>query len=340
MGTVHSIQPVPAGTHKDRLIMPTFTSQPLVRLGAASIVSPLLFAVSLAMPASPAQAGVVDAAMRARVDAEIAALIVDSQAPAAAKPELLDGLPPPVRRYFAYTGADKAVPARFTRFRFTGEVRLPMTGDASGVKTATPWMPLEGEQYMTVSTTNLGYVWDTTWTRGDVGRISVRDLYTKGDTHIWARQANGQDMVDEGHHDINKTYMVRFFAEATQSPTMLLPSAYLRWEPVSDSQARMVVNDRGQSAQLLCDFATDGALTQCRSDDRMLRFSGQKDKWFNARWVMKRGEYRTFGALRVPSTLEVGWQFPGDKSSGKGPEDFAQVRARITEIDHDLRAKY
>lgn len=290
----------------------------------------LLLAASLGGGTS--HAGVVDPEMRGRVDAEIAKLVVDSHAPSSVKPESLSSLPAPVRRYFAYTGADKASVARFTRFRFTGEVRLPLTGDASGVKTATPWTPLHGEQYMTASSTNLGYVWDTTWTRGDVGKISVRDLYANGDTHIWARQANGQDMVNESHHDINKTYMVRFFAEATQSPTMLLPSQYLRWEAVNDQQARMVVNDRGQIAQLLCDFNAEGALTQCQSDDRLLRFSGQKDKWFKARWIMKRGEYKQFGELRVPSTMEVSWQF--------GADEFAQVRAQVTEIDHNVRLKY
>lgn len=292
----------------------------------------LLSALALIAASSAAYAGVVDPEMRTRVDGEIAKLIADSQATAAAKPELLAGTPEPVRRYFAYTGADKQGVAHFTRFKFTGEVRLPLTGDATGVKTATPWMPLQGEQYMTATTANLAYVWDTTWTRGDVGKISVRDLYSNGDTHIWARQANGQDMVNEGHHDVNRTYMVRFFAEATQSPTMLLPSQYLRWEAVNDRQARMIVNDRGETAQLLCDFSAEGALTQCQSDDRMLRFSGQKDKWFKAGWVMKRGEYKQFGELRVPSTLEVSWKF--------GDGEFAQVRARITDIDHNVRLKY
>lgn len=292
----------------------------------------LSLGIALTQAAMPTQAGVVNPEMRARVDGEIAQLIEGSQAAPAVERSALSDLPAPVRRYFDYTGASKAAIARFTRFKFTGEVRLPLTGDASGVRSATPWMPLNGEQYMTASASHLGYVWDTTWTRGDVGLISVRDLYSRGDTHIWARQANGQDMVNERHHDINKTYMVRFFAEATQSPTMLLPSAYLRWEAVSDTQARMVVNDHGETAQLLCDFNAEGALTQCQSDDRMLRFSAQKDKWFKAHWVMKRGDYQQFGELRVPSTLAVFWRF--------GDEEFAQVRARITEIDHNVRAKY
>lgn len=304
-----------------------------IRFAAPRRLVPLaLLVLSLAEPAAPARAGVVDPEMRTRVDAEITRLMADSQAPASARPESLATLPEPVRRYFKYTGADQAGVAQFTRFRFTGEVRLPLTGDASGVRTATPWMPLQGEQYMTATAANLGYVWDTTWTRGDVGLISVRDLYAGGDTHIWARQSNGQDMVNESDHDINKTYMVRFFAEATQSPTMLLPSQYLRWEAVSDSQARMVVNDRGETAQLLCDFSAEGALTQCQSDDRLLRFSAQKDKWVKARWVMKRSDYRVSAGLRVPSVLEVIWRF--------GPDEFVQVRARVTEIDHNVRARY
>jgi hypothetical protein len=293
---------------------------------------PIFMLLALA-GAAASQAGVTRPAMRERVDRDIADLVAVAQAPAAVDTATLATLPAPVQRYLAYTGADRAPAARFTRFRFEGEVRLPLTGGARGVTSATPWMPTRGEQYMALSTQGLGYVWDSVWQQGPDTRIDVRDLYAKGDTHIWAVRSDGRVMVDERHDDINRTYMIRFFAEATQSPTMLLPGRHLRWEAVDDRRARAHVKDGALSASMLCSFEADGALTRCESDDRLLRFSGDvPQRWVGARWVMTRSDYRPFGALRVPTTMSVSWLMPEG--------EFEQVRAKTIEVDFDVATPY
>ena len=296
------------------------------------LTRPVLALLALAAAAA-AQAGVTQPAMRERVDREIDALVTLAKAPPAVDAGALATLPAPVRRYLAYTGADRAPAARFTRFRFEGEVRLPVTGSARGVTRATPWMATRGEQYMALSAQGLGYVWDSVWQQGPDASVDVRDLYAQGDTHIWAVRSDGRVLVDERHDDINRTYMVRFFAEATQSPTMLLPSRHLRWEAVDDQRARAHMKDGRWSASMLCSFEPDGALTRCESDDRLLRFSGEvPQRWVGARWVMTRGDYRAFGAQRVPTTMGVSWQLPEG--------DFEQVRARTTVVDFDTAAPY
>jgi hypothetical protein len=283
--------------------------------------------------AATAQAGVTQPAMRERVDRDIAELVALARAPAAVDARTVATLPAPVQRYLAHTGADRAPPSRFTRFRFEGEVRLPLTGSARGVTQATPWMSARGEQYMALSEQGLGYVWDSVWRQGPDTTIDVRDLYAKGDTHIWAVRSDGRVMVDERHDDINRTYMIRFFAEATQSPTMLLPGRHLRWEAVDDRRARAHVNDGALSASMLCSFEADGALTRCESDDRLLRFSGDvPQRWVAARWVMTRSDYRPFGALRVPTAMSVTWLMPEG--------EFEQVRARTIAVDFDNAAPY
>lgn len=289
----------------------------------------LLMAAAL----STAHAGVARPEMRERVDAEIADLVRIAGAPAAVAPPALESLPPPVRRYFAYTGADRAEPARFVRFRFTGEVRLPIEGGAQGVTRATPWMATNGEQYMALSTAGLGYVWDSTWQQGPELRIDVRDLYARGDTHIWAVRSDGRVMVDERHDEIRRTYMIRFFAEATQSPTMLWPGPNLQWEPVDAQHARARVRDGELAASMVCRFDDEGALTRCESDDRLLRFTGEvAQRWVPARWVMTRGDYRRMGALRVPTTMSVTWILPGGA--------FEQVRATTQALEFDVPAAY
>ncbi|NRF70187.1 hypothetical protein HLB44_24575 [Aquincola sp. S2] len=283
--------------------------------------------------AAAALAGAGQPAMRERIDREIDDLVQVARAAPAVDTRALQDLPAPVRRYLAYTGADRAPAARFARFRFEGEVRLPLLGSAKGVTRATPWMTTRGEQYMALSAEGLGYVWDSVWQQGPDISIDVRDLYARGDTHIWAVRNDGRVMVDERHDDINRTYMIRFFAEATQSPTMLLPGRHLRWEAVDEQRARAHVKDGALAASMVCSFAADGALTRCESDHRKLRFAGEvPERWVGARWVMNRGDYQAFGPLRVPTTMNVIWQLPEG--------DFEQVRAKTLAVDFDVAERY
>jgi hypothetical protein len=280
-----------------------------------------------------AAAAVTTPQMRARVDGEIRTLIAESRQEAVVDPAAIARLPEPVQRYLRYTGADRVSPARFARFRFEGEVRLPITGDAQQVAQTTPWMAARGEQYMALSTAGPSYVWDSVWQAQPGTHIDVRDLYHRRDTHIWAIRSDGRVLIDERHSTIGPTYMIRFFAEATQSPTMLLPGAHLRWEPVDANHARAVAQDGAHTARMVCHFAASGELSRCESDDRMFRYTGNvPERWVSARWVMTRSDYRTFGALRVPTAMRVSWKLPGG--------EFEQLRWRTTEIDFDVREPY
>lgn len=286
--------------------------------------------IAATFAALPELASASPAAMRQQVDAEIARLQAHAGGGASAiDTAALAALPAPVRRYLAYTGADRAPTARVARYRFTGEVRIPLTGDRARVANATPWMPAQGQQVMALSTQGLGYVWDSRW-QSPAGHIDVRDAYIDGQTHIWAIRADGRVMMDERDPSIDRTYMVRFFAEATQSPTMLMPSNHLRWEPISDSAARAVLRHGATEARMECHFEPSGALTRCESDDRLLRYSGDvaerwvPARWVPARWVMTRTDYQPLGGMRLPTRMTVRWRL--------AEGDFEQVRARIDAV--------
>ena len=265
------------------------------------------------------------AAMRQQVDAEIATLQAHASQRAVVDPARLADLPPPVRRYFAYTGADSAPPTRLARYRFEGAVRIPLTGDRAHVANATPWLSATGQQVMGLSALGLDYVWDSQW-QSPAGTIAVRDASLAGKTHIWALRADGRVMMDERDESIDRTYMVRFFAEATQAPAMLLPSPHLRWEPLSDTAARAVLRHGPTEARMECHFEPSGALSRCESDDRLLRYSGDvPERWIAARWIMTRTDYQPMAGLRLPTRMGVRWRLAGG-------EEFEQVRARITEV--------
>lgn len=280
--------------------------------------------LTLLAAALPAIAAAMPSAMRQQVDAEIERLQAHAEHAPAVDTAALAHLPAPVRRYLAYTGADRTPPARVASYRFSGEVRIPLTGDRARVATATPWLPAKGQQVMALSSQGLGYVWDSRW-QSPAGHIDVRDAYLDGQTHIWAIRVDGRVMMDERDPAIDRTYMVRFFAEATQSPTMLMPSSWLRWEPISDGAARAVLRHGATQASMDCHFEPDGALTRCESDDRLLRYSGDvPERWIAARWIMTRTDYQLLDGLRLPTRMTVHWRL--------GESEFEQVRARIESV--------
>ena len=76
---------------------------------------------------------------------------------------------------------------------------------------------------------------------------------------------------------------------------------------------------------MLCRFDAQGALTECESNDRKLRFSGDvAERWVPARWVMTRGNYREMAGLRLPTTMSIRWVLGGG--------EFEQVREVIDEV--------
>lgn len=288
----------------------------------------LLLAMLALQCAAPLRAQVTHPLMRVRADTEIARLRQHAQVAPAVDAYDPVQIPAPLRRYFAYTGADRAVPARWARFRFTGEVRIPLTGDRQAVQRATPWMTAEGVQEMAMSVAGLGYVWDSRW-RSPAGGVDVRDLYLDGETHVWAIRDDGRTLIDEQHGELARTYMIRFFAEATQSPTMLLPGKHLRWEAVDDTRARAVMRDHGVEARMVCSFDPEGALTECESEDRLLRYSGDvAERWIPARWVMTRSDYREQERLRLPTRMSVSWRLPGG--------EFEQLRAAVETVSFEV----
>jgi hypothetical protein len=281
-------------------------------------------AVALAAVSIGATAQVEQPSVRARVDGDLTQLRTLARGAPVVR---LDpaALPSPLRRYVAYTRLDQQPrPVRHAVVRFSGEVRLPQTGSRDGVQLATPWMRMRGTQTMALSANGLGYVWDTHWTNPRFG-IDVRDRYMNGQTHIWAVRDDGTTLMDEGDAAIAPTYLVRFFAEATQAPAMLMPGAHLRWDAIDDSSARAHLRDGMVKASMVCRFAPDGALTQCETDERLLRFSGDvPERWVPVRWRMTRGDYREMAGMRLPTTMSVRWMFPGG--------DWEQVRAVIDDV--------
>lgn len=88
----------------------------------------------------------------------------------------------------------------------------------------------------------------------------------------------------------------------------------------ADRAARAVLRQGSTQASIDCHFESSGALTRCKSDDRLLRYSADVSE----RWIMTRTDYQVLGGLRLPTRMTAHWRL--------GESEFEQARARIESV--------
>lgn len=295
------------------------------------VLKPSCAALLLAL-AGMAQAQVKNPEMAQTVLREEQALVASARAPlslAQEWPVLLQSLPAPLQRYFAYTliTGPRATLPPVARLTLVGEVRIPIEASATGVARATPWMPHEGREIITLSQGNAGFLWNTHWQRPDGRGLDVRDKYESGQSHILVKLDGTQVMIDEaGDAQDRHDFLVRLFAEATQVPPYLLPSRYLQWRALDAYHAVAVLSDGAVQAEMTCAFAASGALEKCTTAKRQLRVSAADGpQRVPAAWTVERGEYREMAGLRVPTRGLVSWTL--------GTQRWEQVRLELKALE-------
>ncbi len=116
---------------------------------------------------------------------------------------------------------------------------------------------------------------------------------------------------------------MRFFAEATWYPTVLLPSQGVRWEPMDDRSARATLTDGDISVSLLFSFNDAGLVDLVRADARGRTLGG---KIVPTPWQGRFWNYQERDGMQVPLDGEVAWLLPG------GPKPY--WRGHISAIEY------
>jgi hypothetical protein len=228
----------------------------------------------------------------------------------------LEGLPPPVRRYFGAVLRDGQPMITGARFSQEGSFRLRETRERWGHFRATHMVTLRPPVFD----------WDARirWAPGLT--MFVRDAYGAGTGTLHAAAFGLISVVDQrGTPELARGELMRYLAEAVWYPTALLPSQGVRWEPIDEVSARASLTDSDTNVSLEFRFDQEGLVTSIWSPARSRDVNGVPTP---TPWQAQVSAYALRSGMRVPLEGEVAWHLPG------GPLPY--WRGRITEMAYEL----
>jgi len=210
----------------------------------------------------------------------------------------LEGLPPPVQRFFRAVIADGQPMVAAVQMQHRGSFNMGEQAD--------DWKPFTSVQRAV--TQRPGFVWDGRIAMAPGLAVHVHDAYVQGRGLLHPAIAGLVTLMElEGEGDIAVGEAMRFFAEAAWYPTALLPSQGVRWDPVDEHTARATLVDGKNALTLTFTFGDDGLVQAVRADARGRTVGGRvvPTPW-EGRW----SQYETRDGLRVPMAGEVAWLLP------------------------------
>jgi hypothetical protein len=235
--------------------------------------------------------------------------------PSTYDPRELEGLPPPVQRYFcAALTAGQAIVAT-AQIAHEGQFNM-------GTARAT-WRPFTSDQL--VVTRRPGFDWDARIHLAPGVRVFVRDAYVAGEGAVHASLFGLATVADlRGTHEVAEGELTRFLAEAVWYPTALLPSQGVSWEAVDDTSARASLVDGSTTVSLEFRFGAEGLIHAVYAAARPRTVNGAlvATPWQGRFWA-----HDVRDGMRVPLRGEVAWLLP------EGPWPY--WRGRVTDIVYE-----
>ncbi|MCJ2542326.1 DUF6920 family protein [Thermostichus vulcanus] len=231
-------------------------------------------------------------------------------------PQELEGLPPPVQRYFRAVLSEGQPLVHSVYIRHTGTFNLSENGDH--------WRPFTSTQWVT--TQPPGFLWDAQipMLPGVVAR--VHDAYIQGEGILHAALLGLIPLVHlQDRTETAAGELMRWFAETAWYPTALLPSQGVQWDPVDDSSAWATIRDGDLSLRLLFHFDAEGLIQTVRAEARGRAVGGEV---IPTPWEGRWSAYERRQGMLVPTQGEVAWIL----ADGAKP----YWRGQITELAYEF----
>jgi hypothetical protein len=212
----------------------------------------------------------------------------------------LQGLPPPVQRYFRQVLTDGQPIIAAATIEMTGTMNMSAAGEQ--------WKPFNSRQR--VVTRRPGFLWDAQVFMFPGLPAHVEDSYIAGHGRLIAKLLGLFTVADsQGEGEIARGEFMRYFAESPWYPTALLPSQGVRWEAMDDTSARATLIDGPISLTLLFRFNDAGLIASVRADARGAGV-GKDGVMVMLPWDCAFSDYRRQGGMLIPMTGEAAWVRP------------------------------
>ena len=206
--------------------------------------------------------------------------------------EILEGLPDPVQRYFRYALKDGQEYIRCARMKAVGEFRRPVTPN---------WAAFQTQSYVT--TDHPALIFDAVMRQNAFIWFDVRDKYVHGKGGMHVNLFSGFNVLKESDvRELNITALLRWAGEAVMYPTALLPSEYMRWEPLDEQSARVIITDGNNTGAYRVYFNAVGEIIRYESDDRYDRIDGIYQRVGS---IAYRSHYKEINGINVPTKFLI-----------------------------------
>jgi len=217
----------------------------------------------------------------------------------------LEGLPPPVQRYFRHVLKQGQPYINFVRLRHGGKFKTGV-----GKK----WVNILGEEYFTTNTP--GFLW-----QGKTNTLTAKDYYIKGKGGLDVGIFDIYSVISGRGSKYNQGELLRWLGESVWFPTSLLPNEYLTWEPIDNSTAKLVFRYRGLQVYYKVSFNEMNEIAQLETR-RNMGDSGLKT------WIAKLSGYLNKNDVVIPHAIIAAWQLK------QGTLYYADFK--LTSIDYGI----
>jgi hypothetical protein len=207
----------------------------------------------------------------------------------------ITSLPPVVQKWLLRTNIVNKEIAQTMRLYQAGRMRNKPDGS---------WMPVEAEQYFAYD--HPGFIWlaDVAMAAGIY--MAGRDKYQDGKGHMLIKLLSLVAVVDARGKEIDQGTMLRFLAEIVWAPSTAL-AAYLTWEEIDATSARVTMTYKDLSASGVFRFDAAGDVTEFEAQ----RYYYSKEGSTLETWHIHMDEtsYQEFQGIRIPTRSSVTWKF-------------------------------
>lgn len=226
-------------------------------------------------------------------------------------PEMLQGLPQPVRRYLEYTGVVGKPWIETAYLKQRGRFRQGLER---------PWMPMVAEQFYT--TDPPGFVWNARFKVAGLPLLRAKDRYASGQGHMFGKLAGLFTIFDVRGEELDQATMLRYLNEMMWFPTAFL-GEHIAWQEVDDHSAQVRFEDCGKSVSARLIFDDEGRLTNFTT----MRYREIDGEFSLDPWSTPITDYGVRGGLNLPVRGQAVWTLPAG--------DLPYADLEITEVEYN-----
>ncbi|TET50592.1 MAG: hypothetical protein E3J58_03310 [Actinomycetota bacterium] len=220
-------------------------------------------------------------------------------------------LPEPVKKYFKYVLKEGSGHINNIIVTQSGGIRL---------KENQKWIPFKAVQYF--SGQKPGFIWIASASTNPFIWISVRDRYIGQKGNMLIKLFSLFTLINAAGKEMDISSFIRYFSEAPWFPTSLMPSRFLRWEPIDSGSAKALIIDGENRAELIFDFNSRGEIIRVTTYDR---YRSVDKEYCKEKWTGYFKDYKEVEGIRIPTHIEAEWN--------SGDSDFKYIKIDVKKIE-------